>query len=259
MKALSIADGGRVEEVAALCRANGLGIELQTFFHPDVIDRDDLVESHRTAVEGLSPRSMHGPFADLCPGSCDSMVRDVARRRFESAYGIAERLEITDIVLHHGYVPHTTAPRDWVPRMKQFWRDFLESKSAAIRFHLENMLDWEPGLLLDVVEAVDRPNVDVNLDVGHVYSESKATAFEWIEALGSRIGYVHLHDNGRDWDEHLALGRGTIPLEETCHALREHAPDAIWALEVCDAEAVRDSLTWLHDHGFLSARPIFAP
>ena len=68
--------------------------------------------------------------------------------------------------------------------------------------------------------------------------------------MGKRIGYVHLHDNHGENDEHLGLGQGNIPMKEICHALEQYAPDAIWAIEA-EGKDVLQFLEWLHEHGFI--------
>ena len=56
---------------------------------------------------------------------------------------------------------------------KIFWQTFLEGKPGQVRFHIENMLEYDPVLLSDVIAAIDRPNVDICLDVGHTHCNSK--------------------------------------------------------------------------------------
>jgi len=178
------------------------------------------------------------------------MVRDVARNRFEMAYDIALNLDISHIVLHHGYVPGTSLPAGWLTRCTDFWEDFLESKSEKMRFPIENMLESDPYLLSDVVTAIDRENVDVCLDIGHVHCQSKVSVLKWIEYLGDQIGYVHLHDNHGEKDEHLGLGEGDIPLVDVCNMLCEYAPGALWAIEAEDI-GIQESVIWLKEHGFI--------
>jgi sugar phosphate isomerase/epimerase len=73
---------------------------------------------------------------------------------------------------------------------------------------------------------------------------------KWIEQLGPQIGYVHLHNNDGEHDQHQALNDGTVPMLEVCHALRQYAPSAVWAIEAV-GEGMRQSLDWLNSNGFL--------
>lgn len=251
MNSLIICDDCKVATVAPLCVANHWGIEIQSFYDPDFIRRTpDAIPIHRQAIEKIELRSLHGPFGDLCPGSFDSMVRDVARNRFEMAYDIAVQLDITNIVLHHGYVPGTSSPAGWLSRCTHFWKDFLDSKSAEMKFHVENMLESDPYLLSDVIESINKENVDVCLDIGHAHCHSKIPVVKWIEIFRTHIGYVHLLDNFGEKDEHLGLGEGNIPMVDVCNALCEYAPDAIWAIEA-EGLGIQKSLVWLEENGFI--------
>ena len=230
-------------EYAALCRQFGYGIEIQPFLDPE------MVTLHQNALGDLFPRALHGPFGDLCAGSYDPKIREVTRDRFELACRFARELNSPDIILHHGYVPGTSPPQNWLPRCAAFWHDFLEDKEPSLRFHIENMLEWNAVLLADVIDAIDDERVDVCLDIGHCHCNSRETPFRWIERLGPRIGWVHLHNNNGEVDEHLALDQGTIHIEEVCTALLEYASDAVWSLEALDEE-LPASIEWIKAHGF---------
>jgi sugar phosphate isomerase/epimerase len=251
MKQLLICDDCKIREIAPLCRTLGVGIEVQAFYDPRVFeDSPASLQEHKQVIHDITPVSVHGCFGDLCPGSFDTAVRGVARQRFEQSYHVAVTLGARHLILHHGYVPHTSPPAGWIRRSTEFWRDFLSGKNPNIKIHLENMLELDPDLISDVVRSIDRANLDINLDIGHAHCNSNTTVIRWIERLGPLIGYVHLHDNHGQCDEHLGLGYGTIPLNDVCQALNEYTPDAFWALEA-EAEGIQQSLDWLRKNGFL--------
>jgi sugar phosphate isomerase/epimerase len=250
MKELLICDDGNIAAAVPLCTKYGIGIELQAFYDPGLIKTDEeAIGKHRDATRRIQPRSLHGCFGDLNPGSFDAMVRDVAMNRFELSYSNASQIGVNHLVLHHGYVPHTSPPDRWLQRSIAFWRCFLENKDDAIRIHVENMLELEPRQLADFVDGLDSDKVDLNLDIGHVYCNGKGDPIEWIRQLDRRIGYVHLHDNNGMEDEHLTLGKGKIPLKEVLVALEEVVPGASWAIESVMAE-MEKSIEWLIINGF---------
>lgn len=250
MRSLILCDEGNVLEAARAC-AHGFGIEVQAFFDPCYIESaPDAVEIHQEAIKNIRPRAMHAPFWNLFPGSRDPMVREVARYRFETAYGIGSVLGVTHIILHHGFVPGTSAPAGWLTRSAEFWQEFVDSKSPNVRFHLENVFEPDPSLISDVVAAIDRPNVDICLDIGHTHCYSKTAALEWIQQLGEQIGYVHMHNNDGQHDLHQAIDDGIVPMLDVCHALNQYSPNATWAIEAA-GERREQSLKWLRDNGFL--------
>jgi len=251
MSRIFICDECNPMEAAELCATHGFGIEVQAFYDPSYIERErDAVRIHKQAIDGIADRAFHGPFGDLCAGSFDTLVRDLARKRFDEAVSMARELDIERIVLHHGYVPGTSRPSAWLARSTLFWRDLLDSTPPAMHFHLENVLERDPSLLFAMIAAVGDPRLDICLDIGHAHCHSTLGVVKWIEELGNRIGYVHLHDNHGESDEHLGLGEGTIEMVDVCHALNEYAPEATWGLEVA-FEKMTESIDWLANHGFI--------
>lgn len=251
MKALYICDHGDITAVAPECRRLGCGIEVQAFYDPGYAEgTPDAVQIHRDALKQIPSRSLHGPFADLSAGSFDSDIRTLTRHRFEQGTKSAARLDIHRIILHHGYIPGTSAPQGWLHRFTAFWCDFLAWAPAGMTYHMENHLEQDPGLISDVIDVIADPRATVCLDIGHVHCHAAVPIVEWVRHLAGRIGYVHLHDNHGQTDEHLALGDGTIDLESVCAALEEHSPQAIWALEASRDDQVARSVDWLVGHGY---------
>jgi sugar phosphate isomerase/epimerase len=251
MKAFLLCDDCHVDAVVSLCQSHGMGIEIQSFFDPELPkENPQSILDHRHAISSIPLRSLHGPFADLCPGSFDIMVRNVARHRFDYACDVARELGASHVVFHHGYVPGTSPGHNWLSRSRVFWKDFLSSAPPGIHFHLENMLEHDPELIVDLVDALSSPVLDVCLDIGHAHCHGRVPVVNWIERLGQRIGYVHLHDNDGESDEHLGLG--TIPIREVCQVLGSYAPNAIWALET-RAPGLEQSIKCLEDNAFLGS------
>jgi sugar phosphate isomerase/epimerase len=252
MKQLNLCDDERILEVAPLAEKNCCGIEIQAFYDPDILKREqDAINMHKKAIYGIDKRALHGPFADLCPGSMDTMVRDLARNRYDMAVKVAEILGVKDIILHHGYVPGTSYPKGWLARSTIFWKEFLDNAPDLINIYIENLLEHDPELISEVMRAVNRRNFQICLDIGHAHCNSKKTVLFWIERLKDQIGYVHMHDNHGKTDEHLGLGSGTIPMKEVCRALNEYSPDAIWSIEA-RPEYIEQSLDWLKENAFFS-------
>ena len=251
MKALYLCDDTFFAETAKLCVNRGFGMEVQSFYDQSYEPTNpDAVASHQMAIKQIQNRSLHGPFGDLCAGSFDPMIREVTRVRYEGAVRVATALGISQIILHHGYVPGTSQPANWIKRFGQFWHDFLADKPANLRFYLENHLDQSPQLLADVVHEIDDPRVKVCFDIGHAHIYSKNGVVEWITRMNETIAYLHLHDNHGQSDEHLGLGDGTLPMLELLTAVEEMAPGAVWALEA-KPERFQSSLDWLAVHHFL--------
>jgi sugar phosphate isomerase/epimerase len=228
-------------------------VEMQAFANPEhEVGTPEAVAQHRDAYGDIQPRALHGPFADLSMGSSDRLIRKVTYDRFQYAHQRAVDLGAAFLVLHHGYVPGTNTYGGWLRRSVKLWERFFEETDVQVEIFLENLLEEDPDLLMDVVEAVDRRQVRLCLDVGHAHCHSRVPVTDWIRKAGHLIGYVHLHDNHGRSDDHLALGAGAMPLDEICSALEEYCPDAVWALEV-GPDNTAHSVFWLDNRGYLRA------
>lgn len=250
MKEIRLCDDGKLQRVAELCEKYGFGIEIQAFYDPEyVVQHPDAVEIHLARLKDFHARSLHGPFADLCFGSFDRLIKEATRSRFEYAYELACKLVCSDVVLHHGYIPGTSHYPNWIKRGKVFWQEFLSGKDPGITFHLENMLECDPILISRMVSEIDSDRVDICLDIGHAHCYSQVSVLDWIKILKTRIGYVHMHSNFGSKDEHLAIQCGTIQIREVCDSLELYCPNAIWSLET-GIDYMEDSIQWLMENGY---------
>ena len=107
---------------------------------------------------------------------------------------------------------------------KTAWlRDLAKGgKDRGVTVTVEN-LDETPQELRKVLDAV--PDLAYCLDVGHAHLDKREDGGRtYLEALGDRLGLVHVHDNhgghGKEGDEHLPFGKGAIELERDVRALK---------------------------------------
>ncbi|MEF9958699.1 MAG: sugar phosphate isomerase/epimerase family protein [Niameybacter sp.] len=232
-----------------LLEAYPIGLEVISFSIGFVLDDVEASIDHYqkefSALSQETPLTFHGPFLDLLPGTCDKKVRELARTRFEAGYQAAKTFGVKHMIFHTGYMPNTYPDVYWLENVIHFWQDFLKDKLEDCTFYVENVLDLDWQLLHQLIDAIDHPHFKVCLDVGHVKAYSRRSVNEWIQGLGDRIGYVHLHNNDGSRDAHAGLLNGTIPMKDVLSQLRVTAPDAHWSLEVSDEVELKRSIEWL--------------
>ena len=249
MKRILLCDNGNLAYVAPIARMNNVGIEFGSFHEPELLEDPEQALQEHYACRDIIGKALHGAFGDLCPGSFDPLVREVARRRVLQSLEVAEKLDICEVIFHHGYVPNTSSPEGWIRRSGEFWKDILVQTPERIRLHLENMLEDTPRVIKGLVDAVNSPRLGVCFDIGHAHANSSTSVLEWVEALRSRISYVHIHDNNGRKHEHLAIGDGCIPIKRVLDAIETQSNEALWAIEVSGAGLVR-SLEWIRKKYF---------
>ncbi len=243
---------GHIEGTAGLCRANGYGIEVSDFSEADVLGNADAVGTIAGSMSGISGRALHAPYLGLDPVSADRSVGNRTLEVYRLACETAIQLDMHHIIVHSIYDPSQHSLREWYRKSVAFWRAFLSEAPESVRVHIENVMDSGPEILLDMIRETGMPNCDVNLDIGHARVYSDKPLAVWIRVLGRHIGYVHLHDNHGQADEHIGLGQGSIPLDDVCRMLKDCAPESVWAVE-SGGIGMTQSLRWLNRHGFIDA------
>lgn len=243
MKEIRLCDDASLDKVYQLCVNKRLGLEIQGFYNPNLIDTDEsdrlLSEYKKTLVNFQGGKSLHAPFWDLNLGSKNPLVREATMKAFNYAYKIAKELGCTEIVVHNGFIPNTSFYEGWVRKATAFWNEFFKDKDDSIVMMIENQCEEDSEVLKMEIDSVNDPRLKVCLDIGHCHANSNMPIKNWITSLGNRIGYVHIHDNhgkvrGRPSyknDEHLGLGMGTIDIANTFSLLEKYCPNAIWVIE----------------------------
>lgn len=239
------------DECLELARERGLGLEIQTFAYPDALDNHPewvTVYEHKLRdFEG--ERSMHGAFMDMTSASLDPKIVAVTRERYLHNLEIAARLDVHTIVFHANYlttIRNLPFRRAWTDRQANFWGRMAETAGEMnIRLALENMWEYDPALIGDVLRQVDSPWLISCLDVGHVHLFSEAPFKNWLADLGGFIQYTHLNNNGGRVDEHRGFDDGVLDYKAILPLLRNLPRPPMMSLEIESAAAMRRSLPFL--------------
>ena len=86
----------------------------------------------------------------------------------------------------------------------------------GIRIGIENMPPFwlsfcvEPKEAHDMIQAVNRENLGLTLDVGHANLLGAKAIEEFVTTLNDKIFIIHIHDNDGKRDQHKVIGEGTI-------------------------------------------------
>jgi len=86
----------------------------------------------------------------------------------------------------------------------------------------------EPGMLIDTLRAfeellprIDRPNLRLTLDIGHLQCQGETPIADVIRRWAPRLGNVHIEDMRTGTHEHLMFGEGEIDFPPVLRALAE--------------------------------------
>lgn len=141
---------------------------------------------------------------------------------------IAKALDAKVVVCH---IPNVE------PRAKAFERDVdVLSKLADItrEYGLKLAIETPPyEYIIELVDAIGRDDVGINLDTGHTFLEGHNPAAV-AKKIGKRLFTTHLQDNFGVNDDHQPPGLGRINWEETLQALDATGYNGPLMLELTD-------------------------
>jgi len=192
---------------------------LEIYFDSQSLDNitEQDIERLKKALSYEPSLSFHAPFMDLSPGAVDSKVRDVTCERFNQIFDIAELLKPNSIVFHSGYEKWKYAFKVdvWLQASLKTWEIILpRAEKLDIKIAIENIFEEEPESLRMLVENISSPYFGVCFDTGHFNLFSKKSIEEWISCLNGHIVELHLHDNNKNFDEHLSIGSGCFDFKK---------------------------------------------
>ena len=243
------------QECLALAHEYELGLELMAFSVPAVLDGDwrDLVRRLQNDLAGLpGPLTMHGPFMDLASGSPDQRINDLSYGRYEHVIRIASELGARQVVFHVNYIGllHNDSYREgWHQRNVDFWGPLGDyAKSYDVIIAIENMWEFEPAIIGNLLSEVNHSHLKSCIDVGHafLFSDSDVSIDNWLDTLGRWVIELHLNNNDGIMDGHHSFDweGGTLDYEALMPALRQLPNKPLMVLEMDRVADMKESLRY---------------
>jgi len=237
------------EEWRDLARRFDLKYEVLELSGPLVLNIDErpikMIERYRQS--GLVT-SLHGCFIDVNPGSGDILFRRLSCQRMRESCLLAKLLGAKNVVFHSACASFLRGGymQSWADKTAEFLMEL--ASEFDFDFFVENSMDVDPVPIVELMRRIDNPRVGVCLDIGHT-QYSRTPLEGWIDALGDRIGYIHLSDNDGLFDDHLPMGRGCIDWEKADRLYRALGRDMPITIETNTIEDVKRSLEYLGQRG----------
>lgn len=176
---------------------------------------------------GLSCNQSHAPFPTEIPG--DDAFNAVMRDEIVRAIEVSGALGAKVCVVHpcNSYSAEQNA--------ELYSRFEPVARRAGVRIGVENMWSWKKGEAHACAAACSEENDFLRhlslldekvfvacLDIGHAEMEGLETsAVRMIEALGTRLQAIHLHDNDKAHDEHALPYTRSVDFGPVCKALKK--------------------------------------
>jgi sugar phosphate isomerase/epimerase len=236
---------------AYLSLINRYRINLEVYFSSQSLDslRQSDISDLRGRLEYNPSFTIHAPFMDLSPGAVDSKVRAITIERFAQVFDIAGHLKPKTIVFHSGYEKWKYALNTdlWLENSVITWKPLLErAVDMGLKIAIENIFEDEPASLRLLMEEMGSEHFGVCFDTGHFNLFSKVLLDDWLRQLAPHIIELHLHDNNKTFDDHLAIGEGTFDFAALFSILKDKV--LIYTIEGHTPEDVLKSIEKLKEY-----------
>lgn len=211
----------------------------------DVIDEKQVTRiGNALSLASVRPR-IHAPFFDLNPGALDPLIRNVTLERLSQTLNFAKQLNAELVVIHPGVDKwrYPNLENTWCENAALFFPELIKiAADFKCRLAVENIYEESPETLVQLVETLDSEWFGHCYDVGHWHLFGKRPMTEWLDAIGSKLFHLHLHDNHGRADEHLPVGNGTIDFTPLQLFLREQSAFPSATLEAHSLDHLKQSL-----------------
>jgi len=241
-----------IEDCVRLAHEQELGIEMMTFAFADVLDGDwmSLAAQYRTLLRDVPGMlAMHGPFMDMASGSPDKRINQVCVERYQHAIRIGAELGVELIIFHANFIAaiHTDEYRlSWHARNIAFWAPMADyARQHGLTIAIENMWEFDPNIIGDVINEIAHPNLKACLDVGHAHLFGEVPFEEWLKELEPVLVHTHMNNNNGKVDIHRAFTDGVLDYHKILPQIRALQMPPSITLEMDEVSAMEVSLPYL--------------
>lgn len=171
------------------------------------------IHSHSLSV------TLHAPYTDLCPGSPDPMIREVASFRFNQILSLIPIFDAKAVVCHTGFDEKRYYEKEirkiWLENSLNIWKFMADDlKEKGVLLILENVFEKRPEDMLYLFsELSSYDNTGLCFDAAHAHGFSIIPLDRWVLTLSPFLKELHLHNNSGNWDEHRGLDQGLIDFD----------------------------------------------
>jgi len=235
------------DECLEFIKEKGLGFELISFMFAPVLDDSKTKKELLRKFSGAPVKVLHGPFADLNFSGGDPEIYKVTEKRITQCCECAKALDVHKMVLHSCFFPVMPKNDPLYPLWSEQSAYLMENLSDKynITFCVENLLDINPDIQVMIMKAAKgHKGIRATLDAGHA-NLTRTPQNIWNTNLSPWLSHFHLSDNGGVYDDHIAVGTGTVDWDLFFASLNPQGGDIDFTIEVNGLDAVKKSVEYL--------------
>jgi sugar phosphate isomerase/epimerase len=253
-RVLLSASRANLEACIELALDYNLGVETMAFAFPDLLDGDwqGALAEHKKRLRPINGLiTLHGPFMDMAPGSPDPQIKEITVERYQHAIRIASELGAEVIVFHANFIAaiHNVEYRvGWHKRNLEFWGKMATyAERYGVTIAVENMWEFDPYIITDVLKEVNHPYLRACLDVGHahLFSDEEYPFDLWLKTVQPWLVHTHMNNNNGKIDVHHGLHAGVLDYHRLLEQIRLLPNPPTITLEMDQVSDMKASLYFL--------------
>ena len=196
----------------------------------ETFDAERISTLKRLSIDYEIGLSLHTPFT-INPADKIPAISDANIAYLERCVSVAHELDATHVTTHVGYCLGVKPNKQKaLTRLVKNLKQILQScQKLEITLAIENVNPMPEGSELfylgDNIEEcsfllseLESPYLNLCLDIGHANTNEGPLAY--IQKFGKKIVNIHFHDNNGKTDDHLDVGKGTVPWKKVVEALK---------------------------------------
>lgn len=242
----------RLEDVVNIANSLNVNIELKSFVkRHDFNNLEFKLETFGCILQCFKGKlSIHAPYSAVVDPYAGKGKREKSAELLKNTLYVAQTLGASIVNYHTGFslvkehLPNYV--EDFLNAQIDFWGAYIHGfEKAGIVAVLENTTEYDPELLIKIVDSVNSDNFKLCIDTGHINNKPHSDIVPWILNEGQRLHHMHLHNNYGILDEHNSLLKGSIDFKPLIQTLKENDLRPSLLLEIFDYEETLKSLEFL--------------
>ena len=223
-------------------------INVEDLLFPGYLDQDyrgDLEYLQRECHQRLI---LDGPYTDLNLASPEPKARKLAQEKVCEAIAYAHKCNAETIIFLSTFLPFIglqSYERNWIAESIRSWQVIL-AREPGVHIALCNTFEYNPDNLLEIITALDHPQLELGFDVGHSLVWGRLSVTEWYRKIRDRCRVVYLHSNNGQADEHRSIQVGRLAKEGILKSLsQELREDSVLILKYFEKKSVKNDIEFL--------------
>jgi len=158
-------------------------------------------------------------------GLVPKAFRGIRLLELYAASDFAEKIGVTDVITHVGYIPETPNHEDFagVVTVLRALANYMKGKGQYFLFETGQET---PVTLLRTIETIGTGNLGINFDSANLLAYGKANAVDAAKMLGKYIRNTHIKDgkypvNGSELGVEMPPGEGDVNYPELIKTLKD--------------------------------------